>query len=47
MEDILQHIPDTIVVDDIRNFDSKKTHLFSNIYNGRTFINPYYIIIKI
>ena len=38
----LIHLSDEIVADDIRNFVSKKTntHLFSNIYEGKTFINP-------
>lgn len=43
MEEALIHIPDKFVADDIRNFLTKKTdtHLFSNIYEGKTFINPY------
>ena len=46
MEDILIHIPDKIVVDDIKNYLDKKTdkHLFSDIYNGKTSLSPNYLI---
>ena len=46
MEDILIHIPDKIVVDDIKNYLDKKTdkHFFSDIYNGKTFLSPNYLI---
>ena len=46
MEDCLLQLPDKIVADDITNFLSKKTdkHLFSDIYNGKTCLNPNYFI---
>ena len=42
MEKLLIHLPDKIVADDITNFLLKKTnkHLFSDIYEGRTILNP-------
>jgi hypothetical protein len=35
-------LPDKIVADDIENYLSKKTdkHFFSDIYNGKTLLNP-------
>ena len=42
MDDILIHIPDKIVADDIKSYLTNKseTHLFSNIYKGKTYISP-------
>jgi hypothetical protein len=49
MEDLLNNIddfliilPDKIVADDIKNFLTKNTntHFFSNIYEGKTLLNP-------
>jgi hypothetical protein len=46
MEKLLLHLPDKIVADDITNFLLEKTnkHLFSDIYEGRTILNPNYLI---
>jgi len=41
-EEFLQQIPDKIVVDDIMNYlnNIKDKHFFSDIYDGKTIINP-------
>ncbi len=41
-EDFLNFIPDKIVVIDIINFlnNNKNNHFFSDIYDGKTIINP-------
>ena len=42
IEDILNHLPDKIVADDIKNYldNITETHLFSDIYKGRTSLYP-------
>ncbi len=42
VEYFLNRLPDRIVADDIKNYLDKKTetHLFSNIYKGRTILSP-------
>lgn len=42
IDDILNRLPDKIVADDIKNYldEKTKTHLFSDIYKGRTSLSP-------
>lgn len=42
MESFLNLLPDKIVADDIKNYlnEKTKTHLFSDIYEGRTTLSP-------
>ena len=42
IEDILNRLPDKIVADDIKNYldNITETHLFSDIYKGRTSLYP-------
>lgn len=46
IEDVLNQLPDEIVADDIKNYLNKTTdsHLFSNIYEGKTIISPFTMI---
>jgi len=42
LHEILDKLPDKVVIDDIKNYLTNKTgsHLFSNIYEGKTLLSP-------